>query len=173
MRIARFALKMLGLLLAAAALALALWALLPAATAPIDGSNAIAALERVSLGGVEQTILLRGRDRSKPVLLYLHGGPGFAQLPLAPGYSDQLERRFVVVHWDQRGAGASCAGTDFASLTRERIVADAVELAQQLAKRFGGGGSSCSVTPGAVWSAHSPCRGDRTCSWRTSVSASW
>ena len=138
MRIARFALKTLGVLLAAAALGLAVLALLPAATAPIEGANAIAALERVSLGGVEQTILLRGSDRTKPVLLYVHGGPGFAQLPLAPGYSDQLERHFVVVHWDQRGAGASCAGTDFASLTRERIVADALELSERLAKRFGG-----------------------------------
>jgi len=138
-RIVRFTLRALGVLLAALALALVLWALLPAATAPIEGPNAIAALERISLGGVAQTILLRGRDRTKPVLLYLHGGPGFAQLPLAPGYSDQLERHFVVVHWDQRGAGASCAGTDFASLTREQIVADAIELSERLAQRFGGG----------------------------------
>jgi pimeloyl-ACP methyl ester carboxylesterase len=74
------------------------------------------------------------------VLLYLHGGPGFGQLPIAAGYSDQLEQHFVVVHWDQRGAGASCPGTDFASLTRERIVADAIELIEQLVPRFGGGG---------------------------------
>lgn len=139
MRVALFALKTLGVLLATATLAVVLWALLPATTAPIEGPNAIAALERISLGGVEQTILLRTRDRTKPVLLYLHGGPGFAQLPLAAGYSDQLERHFVVVHWDQRGAGASCAGTDFASLTREQIVADAIELSERLAQRFGGG----------------------------------
>jgi pimeloyl-ACP methyl ester carboxylesterase len=114
-----------------------LWALVPAGTAGIDGPGAISALERVPLGGFEQTILLRGHDRSKPVLLFVHGGPGFGQLPIAPGYSDQLELHFVVVHWDQRGAGASCAGTDFAALTRERIVADALELAEQLARRFG------------------------------------
>jgi pimeloyl-ACP methyl ester carboxylesterase len=119
--------------------ALGLWALVPAATAPIAAPDAIASLERVSLGGVPQTILVRGHDRAKPVLLYVHGGPGFAQLPLARHYSDQLERHFVVVHWDQRGAGASCAGTDFASVTRERIVADAIELSEQLARRFGGG----------------------------------
>jgi pimeloyl-ACP methyl ester carboxylesterase len=133
-------LKALGALLAALALSLGVWALLPASTAPLDGPSAIAVLERVSLGGVEQTLLLRGHDRAKPVLLYVHGGPGFAQLPIAPGYSEQLERHFVVVHWDQRGAGASCAGTDFAALTRERLVADAIELSEQLAQRFGGGG---------------------------------
>src|SRR5512145_1375048 len=119
---------------------LGLWALVPAGTAPIEGERAIAALERVSLGGAEQTILIRGHDPGKPVLLVVHGGPGFAQLPIAAGYSDQLERHFVVVHWDQRGAGASCAGTDFAALTREQIVADALELSSLLARRFGGGG---------------------------------
>jgi pimeloyl-ACP methyl ester carboxylesterase len=116
---------------------LALWALVPAGTAPIEGERAIAALERVTLGGAEQTILLRGQDRANPVLLFLHGGPGFGQLPVAARYSDQLERHFVVVHWDQRGAGASCAGTDFAAVTREQIVADALELSERLARRFG------------------------------------
>ena len=137
MRIARIVLKVLGALLAAVALALALWALVPAGTAPIEGERAIAALERVSLGGFEQTILLRGHDRSNPVLLHLHGGPGFGQLPIAPGYSDELERHFVVVHWDQRGTGASCQGADFGAVTREQIVADAIELSAQLARRFG------------------------------------
>jgi pimeloyl-ACP methyl ester carboxylesterase len=136
-RIARIVLKALGALLAAVAVALALWALVPAGTAPIEGERAVAALERVSLGGFEQTILVRGHDREKPVLLYLHGGPGFGQLPIAPGYSDELERQFVVVHWDQRGAGASCEGADFAAVTREQIVADAIELSAQLARRFG------------------------------------
>jgi pimeloyl-ACP methyl ester carboxylesterase len=117
---------------------LGLWALVPAATAPIAGERAIAALERVTLGGFEQTILVRGHERTKPVLLFVHGGPGFGQLPLATRYSDQLERHFVVVHWDQRGAGASCAGTDFAAVTREQIVADALELSSLLARRFGG-----------------------------------
>jgi len=125
----------LGLLLL-----VALWALVPAGTASLPGEGAIAALERVSLGGSEQTILVRGHDRSKPALLYVHGGPGFGHLPLAPHYSEALERHFVVVHWDQRGAGASCAGTDFEAVTRERIVADAIELSERLAGRFGGSG---------------------------------
>jgi hypothetical protein len=44
--------------------ALGLWALLPAAKAPIAAADAIASLERVSLGGVPQTILVRGHDRA-------------------------------------------------------------------------------------------------------------
>lgn len=137
-------LKRIGMALAALLLAvaggLAIWALLPASTPPIEGARSIAALERVMLGGAEQTLLVRGRDRSKPVLLYLHGGPGFAHLPLARFYSAQLEEQLVVVHWDQRGAGASCEGVERSSMTLERIVADTIELSEQLARRFGGGG---------------------------------
>ncbi len=140
MRIARVLLKGLGALLLVVALALGGWALLPARTALIAGSNAIAALERTPLGGVAQTILLRGRDRSRPVLLFVHGGPGFAQLPIARRFSDLLEQHFVVVNWDQRGAGASCEDVDFGTLTQARIVDDALELSEQLAARFGGGG---------------------------------
>jgi pimeloyl-ACP methyl ester carboxylesterase len=135
----RIGIAVVGLLLAAAG-GLGIWALIPASTPPIEGSDAIAALERVVLGGVEQTLLVRGRDRSKPVLLYLHGGPGSAHLPLARYYSAELEEQLVVVHWDQRGAGASCEGTDWNSLTLDRIVADTLELSEQLAQRFGGSG---------------------------------
>jgi pimeloyl-ACP methyl ester carboxylesterase len=137
-------LKGLGLAIAAIVIgnfvALCVLALRPASTPPIDGENAIASLETISLGGVDQTILVRGRNRSAPVLLYIHGGPGFAQIPLARFYSDALEEQFVVVHWDQRGAGASCDGTDFDALTLDGIVDDTIELSQVLASRFGGAG---------------------------------
>jgi pimeloyl-ACP methyl ester carboxylesterase len=140
MRVLKWIGMALAALLVVAALGLGLWALVPASTAPIEGENAIAAVERVVLGGAEQTILVRGHDRSKPVLLYLHGGPGLAHLPWGPYYSAELEEQFVVVHWDQRGAGASCEGVDRSSMTLEQVVADTIELSEQLARRFGGGG---------------------------------
>jgi pimeloyl-ACP methyl ester carboxylesterase len=140
MRILRWLGISLGIVLAVICVALGSLALRPASTSPIEGPDALATLERISLGGVEQTILIRGHDRTAPVLLYLHGGPGFAHLSMAPHYSEELEKHFVVVHWDQRGAGASCEGTNWDELSLDQILADTVELSEQLATRFGGAG---------------------------------
>lgn len=127
--------KLLAGLLGAVAIALGVWSFVPRGTEPIAGEHAIAELRRIELGGFPQWVLLRGVDRRKPVLLYVHGGPGNGQLPIARLYSDELEKHFVVAHWDQRGAGASCAGVDWSTLSLDRIVADAIELAE----RIGGG----------------------------------
>ena len=113
-------------------------ALLPASTPSIDGSNAVASLEPVVLGGTEQWILSRSRDQSQPVVLFLHGGPGYPLMPLARAFSSHLEDHVVVVHWDQRGAGKSCHDlVPDDSLKLERFVADTVELAEWLRRRFG------------------------------------
>ncbi len=100
--------------------------------------RAIASLERVRLGGVEQWILLRGERVENPVVLFLHGGPGTSQLTMNRRNTRELEKHFVVVNWDQRGAGKSFdAGRDAGAMTVEQIVADAVELTRHLLQRFG------------------------------------
>lgn len=124
-----------GLAIATIAL-LVLLALRPASTAAVVGPDPIAAIETIDLEGREQTLLLRGADRSAPVLLYVHGGPGASHLPLAPLYSRELEKHFVVAHWDQAGAGASCAGVDWETLSQERTIEDTILLAERLRERF-------------------------------------
>jgi pimeloyl-ACP methyl ester carboxylesterase len=52
-------------------------------------------------------LLTRGADRSAPVLFWLHGGPGGAERPVFRYFNSELENHFVVVYWDQRGAGRS------------------------------------------------------------------
>ena len=87
----------------------------PAFTPPITDAEgneipgSIAVIETVTLGGVEQTITIRGADTANPVLLFLHGGPGMPSSPWASwnNVHAELERNFVLVHWDQRGAGKS------------------------------------------------------------------
>ncbi|TVR05107.1 MAG: alpha/beta hydrolase [Spirochaetaceae bacterium] len=90
-------------------------------------------LSHVRLGGLEQAVLARGESTGLPVLLWLHGGPGAAQMPLAHRYTTELEESFIVVHWDQRGAGKSNPrGFEDATMTVEQYVQDARELTRVL-----------------------------------------
>lgn len=94
--------------------------------------------EKILLGGATQTVLIRGRNRKNPVLLFLHGGPGYSEMPYAPLFQAPLEKHFTVVQWDQRGTGQSYAkDIPKDSMTLDQIVADACELAEVLKKRFG------------------------------------
>jgi pimeloyl-ACP methyl ester carboxylesterase len=102
--------------------------------APLKSSSGINALEKVQLGGTDQWISIRGKDASNPVLLFLHGGPGSANLAKLRVQVPELEEQFVVVSWDQRGAGKSFASGD---LSIDRMVVDAHELVTYLKGRFG------------------------------------
>jgi proline iminopeptidase len=120
------------------------WRLATASTPPIRDARgqrlpgSVAELVRVPVGGIPQTLLLRGHDRRRPVLLVLHGGPGGSAMPLAHHFSGELERHFVVAHWDQRGAGKSYRpDIPAASMTTAQMVADCAEVAAHLAQRFG------------------------------------
>ena len=120
-----------------------LWRLLYSRTPPIrDASGApkpgsIASIERVRIGGIDQTVLLRGHDARAPVLLILHGGPGGSAMPLVHVFSSKLEERFVVVNWDQRGAGKSYSPQiPSSSMTVEQFVRDCLELSEYLRRRF-------------------------------------
>lgn len=100
--------------------------------------NSIASLEQITLGGVAQWIQIRGADANNPVLLVLHGGPGFAMIPWTELYQrPELERNFVVVNWDQRGAGKSYSPElTAADMTVARLVGDTLELTELLRNRF-------------------------------------
>jgi proline iminopeptidase len=97
-------------------------------------------LLRVPLGGVDQWISVRGLHRDNPMILFIHGGPGFPAMPLAWAYQKPWEEYFTVVHWDQRGVGKSRTDDRESlsrSITLERLVLDAEELCDYLLKRFG------------------------------------
>ncbi|MEP7248881.1 MAG: alpha/beta hydrolase [Spartobacteria bacterium] len=102
----------------------------------INSPNGIDTIEKLQLGGIEQWIQIRGEDRRKPILLFLHGGPGFPQMPFAH-LNAELEEHFVVVQWDQRGAGKSYSRSiPDGSMKVEQFVSDAHDLMQLLLRRF-------------------------------------
>jgi len=101
---------------------------------PLPG--AISEKMRVSINGVEQGMFLKARDRTRPVLLYLHGG--MPEYILTQRYPTGLEAEFVVCWWEQRGAGLSYRpGTPPESVTVEQLVADTLALTDDLRRRFG------------------------------------
>ena len=97
--------------------------------------------EKVRIGGIEQRVSIRGMDQRNPVLLVIHGGPGWVSMPTSWYFQRGWEDYFTVVQWDQRGAGSTYAANDPAavapSMTTQRMVADAEEMVAWLRKEFG------------------------------------
>lgn len=99
--------------------------------------NSVSILKKVELGGIEQSILIRGKDRRNPILLFLHGGPGYPQIGYARNYQRELENDFVVVNWDQRGSGKSYhweMSED--DLKVDNLIEDTKELTEYLKREF-------------------------------------
>ena len=105
----------------------------------ITTPNRIVEQRFVRVGGIDQWIQLRGEDRDNPVLLVLHGGPGWPNavftLPLRP-----WEQHFTVVQWDHRGAGKTLGRTGktgSGEMSFDCRVADAIELIDFLCQHLG------------------------------------
>jgi proline iminopeptidase len=103
--------------------------------------NAIELLERVRIGGIDQWVSIRGADRRNPVLLHIHGGPGYVSIPMSWWFGRGWEEYFTVVQWDQRAAGKTHLLTEPGSikptLTREQMVADTEEMAAWVREKLG------------------------------------
>ncbi len=135
--------RSLGILFLAITLAL-VWQLWPTSTpafvdangAPVSGS--IAEEEWVEVNGLQQWTLTRGAHVDNPVLLVLHGGPGAGEFAWFRAYNSNLEDEFVVVHWDQRGAGKSFdPATPAETMNLPQIVADIDMVVDHLRSKFG------------------------------------
>ncbi|MGZ8744144.1 MAG: alpha/beta fold hydrolase, partial [Nocardioides sp.] len=91
----------------------------------------------VPINGVQQGMVIRGRDASNPVLLWVHGGPGMPDYPLTQQYPPDLEDLFTIVWWDQRGAGLSYdPDIPPGTMTIEQFVDDTLAVTDYLRQRF-------------------------------------
>ena len=57
------------------------------------------------IGGIKQFVEIKTDDMSRPVLLFLSGGPGSSMMNNAGSFTGMLKSRFTIVQWDQRDAG--------------------------------------------------------------------
>ena len=103
-------------------------------TYAVTDPKGIEELKPVNIGGVDQWLHIRGRNRENPVLLYLHGGPGSAMIGFMDATQRPWEDYFTVVHWDQRQTGKSYypADDDKAPLTVNQFIEDTEEVIQYL-----------------------------------------
>lgn len=87
----------------------------------------------VDIHGAQEWITVRGEDRRKPVILFLHGGPSEANSPFVSFYR-AFEQDYVFVQWDQPGAGKTYikAGSHQPALNLNHMSDDGVAVAALL-----------------------------------------
>jgi proline iminopeptidase len=91
----------------------------------------------VDLGGTKQYVEITGESEENPILLFVHGGPGWPQTPFLRYFNADLTKKITLVSWDQRGCGLSYLKDSNASnITLIQIIDDAHQLTQYLQKRF-------------------------------------
>ncbi|MDR3084489.1 MAG: alpha/beta hydrolase [Streptomyces sp.] len=91
------------------------------------------------IGGLEQWLSVRGEDRTNPVVVELHGGPGSSNAVLA-NISRDWERHVTLVRWDMRGTGKTLRRSGTAGqgeMTFDRLVQDAVEVIEHVQEHLG------------------------------------
>ncbi|CAN5690921.1 alpha/beta hydrolase [soil metagenome] len=89
----------------------------------------------VPIGGHPQWVQVRGEHRTNPVILVVHGGPGFAMSPLTPVFR-AWETDFTVVQWDQRDAGLTYSRNGAQPISLGQVAGDGVEVAEYLRRKL-------------------------------------
>ncbi len=103
----------------------------------VYGQKEVSVEEAVEVGGIQQWVSMEGTDDRNPVLLFLHGGPGNSAMGYAGKFTSELQKRFVVVMWDQRESGRTLdLSPTQEPLTLELMESDALEMINILRTRF-------------------------------------
>jgi pimeloyl-ACP methyl ester carboxylesterase len=103
----------------------------------VHAQKAIDTTETLSIGGISQYITLKGADETKPLLLFLCGGPGSSVIAMADHFTGKLQKNFVVVQWDQRESGMTLRlNASKTALTVALMERDTYELIDTLLRQF-------------------------------------
>ena len=93
--------------------------------------------EYVEINGMDQWIYYMGSDTSKPVILFLHGGPGTPETPFLEKFNSNLKDEFIIASWEQRGAGKSFyKKIPDSTMTMEQFIDDTYAVTQYLKEKF-------------------------------------
>lgn len=100
------------------------------------GTNVRFTKEFVDIEGHRNGLFIESTDLENPVLLFLHGGPGFPQYAFIKKSGLSWEDNFTVCYWEQRGTGMSYNTLTQDELTLERLISDAVIITNYLREKF-------------------------------------
>lgn len=100
----------------------------------------IAELVELHVNGTKQFIFIESKSTDRPIILFLHGGPG---KPIPFGVSSRgvypdLADNFIAVYFDQRGAGKSYhKDIPIETMNVHQFVDDTKQIIDYLTERFG------------------------------------
>lgn len=103
----------------------------------IIAANEISELKTYSLGGYNQKVLIEGRYKTNPIIIFLHGGPG-SPVPFCAGCRGmfpEITKRFIMVYWDQLGCGINDYIIDN-SFSIDSFVTMTIDLIREIRKEF-------------------------------------
>lgn len=110
-----------------------------------DSASMIHEEKFILVNGIEQWVTIHGNS-TKPVILFLHGGPGSPISPYSATLYKDWEKEFIIVQWDQRGSGKTFGRNAPEELTPEylkanpltveQMVSDGIELTEYLIQRL-------------------------------------
>lgn len=92
----------------------------------------------IRVDNTRQGVFLENDGRNKPVLLFVHGGPGMPEYWLSRRYPIRLAELFTVAWWEQRGAGLSFRPRmPQEEMTADQFIDDTLSVTNHLRARFG------------------------------------
>ena len=92
--------------------------------------------EYVLINGIHQYLFHSKTTDEKPVLLFLHGGPGSSASLFAHAFQEKWEELFTVVHWDQRGTGKTLTKNPASYPTLDVLLQDVLEIVHYLKNKY-------------------------------------
>jgi proline-specific peptidase len=92
--------------------------------------------EYIKVNGARQGLIIESTNQENPLLLFLHGGPGFPIYPTIQAHDVRLEPFFNVCYWDQRGAGMSYQKKETQPLTLEQLIDDTIQVVDYVREKY-------------------------------------
>ncbi len=92
----------------------------------------------VNRNDADMPVYIHGNISSNVFIIVLHGGPGGNGLLYRPGvFSEELEKKYALVYFDQRGQGMAQGHLNSDQITIEEMVKDVNALTQILKHKYG------------------------------------